>query len=98
MGFTWIFGFVASFSGIQFFWYPYIVLNSLQGALVCVAFVCNDRVIKMWRAKLASGNSQQSACTRPPGAPRIQKPEAKDTSADEGNKVAGSDVIADNEV
>ena len=52
MGFTWIFGFVASFSGIQFFWYPYIVFNSLQGALVCLAFVCNQRVLSLWRTKL----------------------------------------------
>ncbi|XP_038052046.1 uncharacterized protein LOC119724847 [Patiria miniata] len=54
MGFTWVFGFVASFSGVEFFWYPYIALNSLQGALVCLAFVCNRRVLAMWRSWLKS--------------------------------------------
>ena len=61
MGFTWIFGFVASFSGVQFFWYPFIVLNSLQGALVCLAFVCNERVLTMWKKKLTGGDGQPSS-------------------------------------
>ncbi|XP_038052464.1 uncharacterized protein LOC119725175 [Patiria miniata] len=66
MGFTWVFGFVASFSGVEFFWYLYIVLNSTQGALVCLAFVCNRRVLAMWRAWLDSrrGRSDASASGR----------------------------------
>ena len=73
MGFTWIFGFVASFSGIQFFWYPYIVLNSLQGALVCVAFVCNERVFKMWKKQLTGGDDQQTR-SRSTGTQRTHVP------------------------
>ena len=61
MGFTWVFGFVASFSGVQLFWYPFIVLNSLQGALVCLAFVCNQRVLTMWKARLKGGDGQRSS-------------------------------------
>ena len=61
MGFTWIFGFVASFSGVQFFWYPFVVLNSLQGALVCLAFVCNRRVLGMWRARLGRSPGGQTS-------------------------------------
>ncbi|XP_038052044.1 uncharacterized protein LOC119724846 [Patiria miniata] len=61
MGFTWVFGFVASFSGVEFFWYLYIVLNSTQGALVCLAFVCNRRVLAMWRAWLDSRRGRPGA-------------------------------------
>ncbi|RWS09887.1 lysosomal acid phosphatase-like protein 3 [Dinothrombium tinctorium] len=31
MGFTWAFAFIASFNGISQLWYPFIVLNGLQG-------------------------------------------------------------------
>ncbi|KAK3729995.1 hypothetical protein QZH41_000952 [Actinostola sp. cb2023] len=45
MGFTWIFGFIAPF-GWDFLWYPYIVLNGLQGVYIALAFGLNQRVRK----------------------------------------------------
>ncbi|XP_072031880.1 uncharacterized protein [Amphiura filiformis] len=34
MGFTWIFAFLAAFSGISALWYIYIIINSLQGLYI----------------------------------------------------------------
>ena len=31
MGVTWIFGIAANLEALSFLWYPYVVLNSLQG-------------------------------------------------------------------
>jgi len=31
MGITWILGFAANLKALSFLWYPYVVLNSLQG-------------------------------------------------------------------
>ncbi|KAK3729999.1 hypothetical protein QZH41_000961 [Actinostola sp. cb2023] len=42
MGFTWIFGFAAPF-GWHFLWYPFVVLNCLQGAYIAMAFGLNQR-------------------------------------------------------
>ncbi|XP_033118558.1 uncharacterized protein LOC117118153 [Anneissia japonica] len=44
MGFSWIFGFIANFTGIGFLWYIFIVLCTLQGVFIFVSFVCNARV------------------------------------------------------
>ena len=33
MGVTWIFGFAANLKALSFLWYPYVVLNSLQGMI-----------------------------------------------------------------
>ena len=34
MGVTWILGIVANVQALSFLWYPYIVLNSLQGIVL----------------------------------------------------------------
>ncbi|XP_033631733.1 adhesion G-protein coupled receptor G6-like [Asterias rubens] len=72
MGFTWIFGFIASLFNLPAFWYPYIILNSLQGALVCLAFVCNRRVIAMWKTKLGM-HLLRHARNEHPSSPKAQK-------------------------
>ncbi|XP_033118603.1 latrophilin receptor-like protein A [Anneissia japonica] len=62
MGFSWIFGFIAGFTGIEFLWYVFIVLCTLQGVFVFVSFVCNNRVCSLLReryqAKRPIGNSK----------------------------------------
>ncbi|XP_071804839.1 adhesion G-protein coupled receptor G6-like [Asterias amurensis] len=72
MGFTWIFGFIASLFNLPAFWYPYIILNSLQGALVCLAFVCNRRVIAMWKTKLGM-HILRNARNENSSSPKAQK-------------------------
>lgn len=44
MGLTWVFGFVAAMTELWFMWYLFIVFNTLQGAFICFAFVCNRNV------------------------------------------------------
>ena len=51
MGLTWLFAFVASFAEVEFLWYIYIILNSLQGVFICVMFVVTSRVLRLLREK-----------------------------------------------
>ena len=41
MGISWLFGFVAVFTQLQFVWYIFIVLNTLQGVYIFCSFVVN---------------------------------------------------------
>ncbi|XP_038051339.1 uncharacterized protein LOC119724383 [Patiria miniata] len=52
MGFTWIFGFAAAFSDVTALWYIFIILNSCQGLLIFLSFICNKRVWHLWRNRL----------------------------------------------
>jgi hypothetical protein len=49
MGFTWIFGFVGTFTDNAVIWYFFIILNTLQGVFIGLAFACNKRIFGMWR-------------------------------------------------
>ena len=46
MGLTWVSGFLANIPSLWVIWYMFIVLNTLQGFMLTVSFVCNVRV---WR-------------------------------------------------
>ena len=48
MGFTWIFGFAATFADIPVLWYIFVVLNTLQGLFICLTFVCKRNVFKLF--------------------------------------------------
>ena len=52
MGFTWIFGYIAAFTDVEALWYIYIILNSLQGVFIFIAFIFNRRVGLLWSKKL----------------------------------------------
>ncbi|KAK3700068.1 hypothetical protein QZH41_004362 [Actinostola sp. cb2023] len=43
MGFTWVFGFVAPFTSL-YLMYPFVILNTLQGLFIAVAFCFTRRV------------------------------------------------------
>ncbi|XP_041473744.1 uncharacterized protein LOC121422649 [Lytechinus variegatus] len=47
LGFGWSFGFIAANTHHQSLWYIYIVINSLQGVVIFVAFGMNRRVRKL---------------------------------------------------
>ena len=49
MGFTWIFGFIATFADTPALWYIFVILNTLQGLFICLAFVCNKNVAKLFK-------------------------------------------------
>ncbi|KAK3867662.1 hypothetical protein Pcinc_026903 [Petrolisthes cinctipes] len=46
-GLSWITGFVVAFIGVQTYWYPFIILNGLQGAFIFIAF---DMKRKVWES------------------------------------------------
>ena len=48
-GFTWIFGFIFSWTGVKVFSYFFIVLNASQGVFLFLSFVCNQRVLAMYK-------------------------------------------------
>lgn len=41
MGLTWLIGVVASITNSDILWYPFVILNTLQGLFIFVAFGCN---------------------------------------------------------
>ena len=51
MGLSWILGFISAVTDAQWVAYGFIVINSLQGAFICLSFGLTSRVCKMYRAK-----------------------------------------------
>jgi len=47
MGLGWVLGFVAAFTDWPALWYIFIVVNSLQGAMLCAAFVLTRQVLRL---------------------------------------------------
>ena len=54
-GITWLFGFIYTFTDVEALEYVFIIFNAGQGAFLFLAFVCNKRVLGMYRYKLKSG-------------------------------------------
>ncbi|XP_068697793.1 uncharacterized protein [Montipora foliosa] len=53
MGVTWILGIAANVQALSFLWYPYVVLNSLQGLFIFLSFAASRRSLELYRAKIA---------------------------------------------
>ncbi|XP_068753665.1 adhesion G-protein coupled receptor G2-like [Montipora capricornis] len=53
MGVTWILGIAANVKALSFLWYPYVVLNSLQGLFIFLSFAVSGRSLELYRAKIA---------------------------------------------
>ncbi|XP_077528284.1 putative G-protein coupled receptor Mth-like 4 [Haemaphysalis longicornis] len=53
LGLTWAFGFAASLTGLNAFWYPFIVLCGLQGAFIFLAFTFKRSVYRMASSLIA---------------------------------------------
>jgi hypothetical protein len=47
MGVTWLLGFLPSITGIDFFWYPFILINTLQGFFILLVFGVPKVVTKL---------------------------------------------------
>ncbi|XP_054711013.1 uncharacterized protein LOC129220609 [Uloborus diversus] len=54
MGLTWVVGLVAGYADIAALWYVFVVLNTLQGLFIFVAFSCTTKVLNHLRDKLKS--------------------------------------------
>ncbi|XP_068758169.1 uncharacterized protein [Montipora capricornis] len=53
MGVTWILGIAANVQALSFLWYPYVVLNSLQGLFIFLSFGASGRSLELYRGKIA---------------------------------------------
>ncbi|XP_072015060.1 probable G-protein coupled receptor Mth-like 3 [Amphiura filiformis] len=51
IGLPWIFGFIIPFTKVDELLYIFIILIYLQGPVIFVSFVCNKRVLGLWREK-----------------------------------------------
>ena len=51
-GLCWIFGFIYLLVDIQLFSYLFIILNASQGVFLFLSFVCNEKVLKMYKDKI----------------------------------------------
>jgi len=61
MGFTWVIGFAAPFGWLSdILVYAFVVLNSLQGVYIAIAFALNKRTRNLYR-DLMKGKSQRPA-------------------------------------
>ena len=49
MGLSWVFGFLAALFDWPALWYVFIIFNSLQGAFICLSFVCTAKVFRLMR-------------------------------------------------
>ena len=56
MGFTWLFGLLA-----LVFWYFFVILTSLQGVFVAMAFIVNAKTFGLYKQKYARGSSTPNA-------------------------------------
>ncbi|KAJ7393384.1 hypothetical protein OS493_006355 [Desmophyllum pertusum] len=54
MGVTWILGIAANLKAVSFLWYPYVVLNSLQGLFIFLSFAVSGRALELYRSKFAA--------------------------------------------
>ncbi|KAJ8030636.1 Latrophilin-like protein LAT-2 [Holothuria leucospilota] len=65
LGLTWIFGFLAAVTNIQFLWYVFTLLTSLQGVFIFLAFTVKFRIWRMWGKKFGLVRSDLSSRSTP---------------------------------
>ena len=63
MGFTWFFSFSAEFIHKALV-YPFIILTTLQGVYVFVAFICKTRVLKLMKERFSRSRKDALASTQ----------------------------------
>ncbi|KAK7103267.1 hypothetical protein V1264_018202 [Littorina saxatilis] len=60
-GITWSLAFIVFFTQVTALRYLFTVVNGLQGVFICISFVCNRRVARMYRACLKGGHARFSS-------------------------------------
>ena len=63
--FTWLFGFLPYFTGIEEFWYPFVVLTTLQGLYIFMAFGLNKTFLDKMRQVFTTESERNSPNTMP---------------------------------
>ncbi|KAK4308159.1 hypothetical protein Pmani_020127 [Petrolisthes manimaculis] len=66
MGFTWISGIVAGYLQVEAAWYIFVLLNTLQGVFIFLAFTCR---IKVWRSMVTVWRGGGNLSPRPHHTP-----------------------------
>ncbi|XP_019637887.1 PREDICTED: uncharacterized protein LOC109480165 [Branchiostoma belcheri] len=81
MGFTWIFGFLAVVVNAriitEILWFLFIIFNCLQGVFLFIAFVCNTRVLNLYKKRLGmkrKGGQFVRGMSTPPCSPIKKSP------------------------
>ena len=64
MGFSWLFGMLAKWTGVYVMWIIFTVINGLQGTFVFLVFTCRRDVIVAIRQKGTHGNKNVSRSSR----------------------------------
>ncbi|XP_022799580.1 adhesion G-protein coupled receptor G6-like [Stylophora pistillata] len=64
VGLTWILGIVANVKALSFLWYPYVIMNSLQGLFIFLAFAVSGRALELCRVKLNKSIKKPPALNR----------------------------------
>ncbi|XP_015752352.1 PREDICTED: adhesion G-protein coupled receptor G2-like isoform X1 [Acropora digitifera] len=79
MGVTWILGIAANVHALSFLWYPYTVLNSLQGVFIFLSFAASGRSLELYRAKISILRNRcfQKAPTNKERSKNIAKPSSQ---------------------
>ena len=62
-GISWFFGFLALLPGLLWAWIPYIILNSTQGFVIFLLFLCTKRVARLYIALVFHRNVKSSSTT-----------------------------------
>ena len=79
-GLTWGFGFVAILVGAAWPWYPFIILNSIQGFVIFLTFLCTQKIGKLYLTlllKCKRSKTKSSAATKQSQLSKIEKIELK---------------------
>ncbi|EDO32741.1 predicted protein, partial [Nematostella vectensis] len=65
MGFPWLLGLISTFVTSPYLQYPYVILNSLQGFFIFLAFSTNKRTVSLFRGKFGREKSSEKSISRP---------------------------------
>ena len=102
-GGTWIFGFLAMVALWDWAWYPFIILNSIQGFLLFVAFMATRKVGALYLHLFSCGKLDYRASSTPNNSKisnssshvRILKPRVKEETGTVVQVLEGRDPITD---
>lgn len=61
MGLTWVIGLVAGYVNWEPLWYAFVILNTLQGLFIFIAFTCNKKVITGLKGRVMGSSSGSSS-------------------------------------
>ncbi|XP_048587122.1 uncharacterized protein LOC5503909 isoform X2 [Nematostella vectensis] len=64
MGFPWLLGLISTFVTSPYLQYPYVILNSLQGFFIFLAFATNNRTVGLFRGKFGREKSSEKSISR----------------------------------